>query len=228
MTKGNVALVAACLFAASGCKSLVPYRPDREVVRSIPSALARDALRDLLVRATAYPYSGTLEQIDVGETELGFVFTDQGSLFLPEVQASFRYDELDPHVYAYEGGAARDPFVVRMIGPIEKTIGINAHYGCLWFPGESREDAEKLVDALSSLRTAAGGAATGGGGAVPLAVESREVVCPECGTGLPGTTRFCGKDGTSLALAVKCPVCDRGYPAGTLFCQDDGEALQGR
>lgn len=65
------------------------------------------------------------------------------------------------------------------------------------------------------------------------AAEPAQVLCPTCGKYLPRTSKFCGYDGTDLALAKTggdvrkiCNVCGRFFPGYANFCAFDRSTLE--
>ncbi|MDP3507016.1 MAG: serine/threonine-protein kinase [Candidatus Melainabacteria bacterium] len=64
-------------------------------------------------------------------------------------------------------------------------------------------------------------------------MTASEISCPTCSRALPGTSKFCGFDGTDLSLAKEgqasrkvCSVCGRFYPGYASFCAFDRSSLQ--
>ena len=64
-------------------------------------------------------------------------------------------------------------------------------------------------------------------------MTASDISCPTCSRALPGTSKFCGFDGTDLSLAKEgqasrkvCSVCGRFYPGYASFCAFDRSSLQ--
>ena len=65
------------------------------------------------------------------------------------------------------------------------------------------------------------------------AADTAQVLCPTCGKYLPRSSKFCGFDGTDLALAKTggdvrkiCNVCGRFFPGYANFCAFDRSSLE--
>lgn len=132
------ALFAAALFAAiAGCKSAERHVPDREIVRTIPAERARVDLERLLENAGITEYRVKVDQ---------FAYEANG-------WSKFHYAELDPHAYRWKV-LETTYFIVRPKGEYGGSTP-ELEGDLIWFHAAHREDAEKLLDTLESLKAAA-------------------------------------------------------------------------
>ncbi len=193
---------ALALLAMAGCTGAVPFVPDRVLVRSIPRDIAKGELRRLLELARPFNPAVTMDwenpPLAVFEVADDF-FAVSGTI--PgggPVERTFYYEELDLRCF-------RDPvfrgtvFIALDDGFTGGTPGqASIASGCIWF--EEEDDAEKCLEALSSLQaeviagapveSGAGGAASADPDAAGHLLEcevcghdvsSRATVCPNCG-----------------------------------------------
>lgn len=149
---------AVCILVAlAGCtSSAVPYRPDRQVVRGIPSEKAKVELRARLARATAsnFGLGSNHAIVPVAVDDDGFTFrtTSDPMWESADKDYRYRYAQIDPHAYTY--ASRGDAVCLKLTGEYTNPIRLaNMNDECIWF--ESREDAEVAIDALESLKAAA-------------------------------------------------------------------------
>ena len=99
---------------------------------------------------------------------------------------------------------------------------------------------ETLKSAAESLGKSGGGGAALGTGMVLIpqimtpsgaqaAPAAALVICPNCGSRVPATSKFCPECGKTLtppaAGAMTCPNCGKSIPAGSKFCPECGHKL---
>src|SRR5438874_1135496 len=99
------ALVCAALAGCAG--EVIPYRPDRAVVTSIPRERAQAELKRLLARA--YPEDpgllgagGEPPLCDVEVDDAGFAFRGGSSGFWAQARKRYRYAEVAPSAWVRE------------------------------------------------------------------------------------------------------------------------------
>ena len=99
---------------------------------------------------------------------------------------------------------------------------------------------ETLKSAAASLGQSGGGGAALGTGMVLIpqimtpsgaqaAPAAALVICPNCGSRVPATSKFCPECGKTLtppaAGAMTCPNCGKSIPAGSKFCPECGKKI---
>lgn len=147
----RLAALAAAL-ALAGCfhasEHVYPYAPSRAIVRSIPPAQAKAALRDVLGRATPSPRFGRLVDIEVTDDLFAYRLFGNVERYGPPMR--YRYAEVAPHAYKIDGTT----FLVIPAGEYEDHVWrSDRDYENIFF--EKEQDVETLVDALESLKAAA-------------------------------------------------------------------------
>jgi RNA polymerase subunit RPABC4/transcription elongation factor Spt4 len=99
---------------------------------------------------------------------------------------------------------------------------------------------ETLKSAAASLGQSGGGGAALGTGMVLIpqimtpsgaqaAPAAALVICPNCNSRVPATSKFCPECGKTLtppaAGAMTCPNCGKSIPAGSKFCPECGTKI---
>jgi len=107
-------------------------------------------------------------------------------------------------------------------------------------PADTVLRMETVKTAAAELGKSGGGGAALGTGMVLIpqimtpqgqapAPTAALVICPNCKSHVPATSKFCPECGTSLtppsAASVKCPKCGRSVPASSKFCPECGSTL---
>ncbi len=160
---GPLVLLSATLIAAfAGCRTAVPYQPSREIVSSVPAAMAIDAIRRVIdgQARTLQPHERGPMFGGPTEVDVVVVTIDETEMTLSASGAEHRYifADLAPTAYVF---TTFDSIIVRLTpGDVGGFTALTLQDNdIILLPraggAETSEDVETLLDALASLAEAA-------------------------------------------------------------------------